>query len=533
MRPRIPATLLAILFTLSAAADPLLGQAVTPPDNQPSAPHEDKIIVLSPFVVNASQDTGYQATSTLAGTRLNTPVKDLGASISIYTKDFINDIGATSSSDLLIYATGMEAAGAGGNFSGATSDINAVQFNGNAPRVNPQSSSRTRGLSAPNFTRGFFTTDIATDGYNVESVTVNRGPNSILFGVGSPAGVVESSLLRPILSRNRNQVEVRVGDNSSLRNTVDFNRVLIKNKLALRIAALEDEERFNQRPAFEKKERVYGALAFEPYRSTALRMNFETGRTQANRPITVLPFKSISSYWEAAGRPGFDWTFYDDPARNPAAAAQVAGTPFEGPLIGQNQLFDQVVQIFSSPSATAPDLAFRTQPRVTTANAANSIRAGTFNPLVNRDTANDTMRFLLTRNVGELPGGVWVGNNLLAGQQPAVAPAGLKMQGFTDYSAFDFQNRMIVERRGCRVIGIVDGKRNLSMVARGAPAGPSKDHIVHAARPHGLSGIGPHDPTQGFQQIGLAAAIGADNARDSGFDAKLSGFDEGLEPGNS
>ena len=211
MRPRIPATLLAILFTLSAAADPLLGQAVTPPDNQPSAPHEDKIIVLSPFVVNASQDTGYQATSTLAGTRLNTPVKDLGASISIYTKDFINDIGATSSSDLLIYATGMEAAGAGGNFSGATSDINAVQFNGNAPRVNPQSSSRTRGLSAPNFTRGFFTTDIATDGYNVESVTVNRGPNSILFGVGSPAGVVESSLLRPILSRNRNQVEVRVG----------------------------------------------------------------------------------------------------------------------------------------------------------------------------------------------------------------------------------------------------------------------------------------------------------------------------------
>jgi catecholate siderophore receptor len=225
---------------------------------------DDQIYKLSPFTVSASQDTGYQATSTLAGTRLNTPVKDIGASISIYTRDFLNDIGATSSSDLLIYATGMEAAGAVGNYSGATNDINAVQINGNGPRVNPQNSSRTRGLGAPNFTRGFFNTDIATDGYNVESVTINRGPNAILFGVGSPAGVVESSLLRPNLNQNKNKIEVRVGDNSSLRNTIDFNRVLIKEKLAIRLAALHDDEHFNQRPAFEKKERVYGALTFSP-----------------------------------------------------------------------------------------------------------------------------------------------------------------------------------------------------------------------------------------------------------------------------
>jgi hypothetical protein len=447
--PSLPAFLRRLFSSafLSVSATSLLAQPATTHRESASStpPAQEDVVQLSPFTVSATQDTGYQATSTLAGTRLNTPVKDLGASISIYTKDFLTDIGATSSSDLLIYATGMEAAGAGGNFSGASGDVNAVQVNGDGPRVNPQSSSRTRGLSAPNFTRGFFTTDIATDGYNVESVTVNRGPNSILFGVGSPAGVVESSLLRPNLNQDKNKVEIRVGDNSSLRNSVDFNRVLIKKKLALRIAALDDKERFNQRPAFEKKERIYGALTFEPYQSTALRMNFESGRTRANRPITVLPFESISSYWQAAGRPGFDWTFYDDPTRNPTAATQIAGTAFEGPLIGQNQLFDQVLQVFSSPSATAPDFAFRTQPRTTTGNAANSIRAGTFNALLNRDIANDSMRFLLTRNVGELPGSFWVGNNVLAGQQPGVAPAGLKMQGFTDYSAFDFQNRMIDE----------------------------------------------------------------------------------------
>lgn len=438
MKPRNPAALLASVFAFIIASDPLSGQTAAPAA-------KEEVLVLSPFVVNAEQDTGYQATTTLAGTRLNTPVKDLGASISIYTKDFLDDIGATSSSELLIYATGMEAAGAVGNFSGATSDINDAQVHGDAPRVNPQTSSRTRGLGAPNFTRGFYTTDIATDSYNVESMTVNRGPNAILFGVGSPAGVVESSLLRPNVSRNKNRIEVRIGDNSSLRSTVDFNRVLIKDKLALRIAALDDSERFNQRPAFEKKERVYGALTFEPTRSTALRMNFETGHTKANRPITVLPFKSISSYWEAAGRSGYDWTFYDDPSRNPLAASQVAGTAFEGALIGQQQIFDQVIQIYSDASASVPDLAFRGTTRTTTGNAANAVKAQVLNPLVNLDRSNDSIRFLLTRNIGELPGAFWVADNVLPGQQSGVAPAGIKRQGFTDYSAFDFRNRMIDE----------------------------------------------------------------------------------------
>ena len=435
------------LVTLAAVFATAATQAQIQTQNRETAAAaaSEETVVLSPFVVNAEQDTGYQATSTLAGTRLNTPVKELGASISIYTKDFLTDIGATDAADLLIYATGMEAAGSGGNFSGATSDINAAQVVGNATRVNPQGGSRTRGLQAPNFTRGFFTTDIDSDSYNVESVTINRGPNAILFGVGSPAGVVESSLLRPNLRQNKNKVEVRIGDNSSLRSSVDFNRVLIKGKLALRLAALQDNERFNQRPAFQDKERIYGALTFEPNRSTALRMNFESGHTKANRPITVLPFNSISSYWDAAGRKGYDWRVYDDPALNPNAAAQVAGSVFEGLLIGQDQFFDNLAVVYNSPSSTTPDFAFRPVLRTTTGNAANSVRAGTFNSLVNRDSANDTIRFLLTRNVFELPGSFWTVDNVLPGQLPGFAPAGIKHQGFTNYDAFDFQNRMIDE----------------------------------------------------------------------------------------
>lgn len=434
-----------VLSYLALMAGVAHAQSVAPTPPPATDPAPPEAVALSPFVVNSSRDTGYQATSTLAGTRLNTPVKDLGASISIYTKDLMEDLGVTNANELLVYATNMEAAGPGGNFSGATNDINAVQILGDTVRANPQQGSRARGLSAPNFTRGFFTTDIPFDGYNTEAVTVNRGPNAILFGVGSPAGVVDHALLKPNLSRNSNRIDVRYGDNDSLRRTVDFNRVLIPRHLSLRLAALHDEERYDQRPAFEEKKRLYGATTFEPFKSTALRLNFETGRTRANRPINVLPFRSISPAWDAAGRPGYDWTFYDDPARNPNAATQNAGNSVWGNLFGQQQLFDQVVQVYSSASAASPAFALRSETRTTTANGGNAVRSGTFHPLLNRDTAQDAMPMITTVNIAELIGSYWTGANVLPGQQPGVAPAGIKNQGFTDYSAFDFRRRMLDE----------------------------------------------------------------------------------------
>jgi outer membrane receptor for ferric coprogen and ferric-rhodotorulic acid len=49
------------------------------------------VVTLSPFQVTAESETGYQATNTLDGSRLNTPLRDLPGAISIFTKDFIDD----------------------------------------------------------------------------------------------------------------------------------------------------------------------------------------------------------------------------------------------------------------------------------------------------------------------------------------------------------------------------------------------------------------------------------------------------------
>ena len=48
------------------------------------------------------------AASTLAGSRLNTSLYDTPASISVMTKDFLEDVGATNVADALVYSLNAE-----------------------------------------------------------------------------------------------------------------------------------------------------------------------------------------------------------------------------------------------------------------------------------------------------------------------------------------------------------------------------------------------------------------------------------------
>jgi hypothetical protein len=57
----------------------------------PAAMESEEVIELSPFSIEESDDRGYLASETLAGTRLNTELKDVAASISVVQAEFLDD----------------------------------------------------------------------------------------------------------------------------------------------------------------------------------------------------------------------------------------------------------------------------------------------------------------------------------------------------------------------------------------------------------------------------------------------------------
>jgi outer membrane receptor protein involved in Fe transport len=274
---------------------------------------DEDVIVLSPFEVSAEEDNqGYTAATTLAGNRLNTELRDIGNAVTVITSQFLQDIAATDNETLLQYTTGTEVGNIQGNFAGV-GDGTTLNEEGNF--TNPNQNTRVRGLTSADTTRDFFLTDIPWDGYSVDRVDLQRGPNSILFGQGSPAGIINAGLKQASF-KNSNEVSFRVGSYGSARAQVDFNRVLIEDQLAVRIAAVKDDTKYQQDPAYQDSERVFGALRFEPEflkqgsARTILKANFEDGSIRSNRPRTLPPLDYITPWFYTGSYQGtWDRTF--------------------------------------------------------------------------------------------------------------------------------------------------------------------------------------------------------------------------------
>lgn len=188
---------LALAASVALSSNSLLAQ--TTKSSTGSDSETETTVALSPFEVIANKDTGYGASSSLAGSRLNTPLRDGASAISVVTPEFLKDTGATDLQHILVYQTNTEVAGIGGNFYGSNADDGGYRAR---LLVNPQSATRVRGLDTADLTRDFFTTNIPMDAYNTSRVDIQRGPNSILFGLGSPAGIINNTLKVPNLQRS-------------------------------------------------------------------------------------------------------------------------------------------------------------------------------------------------------------------------------------------------------------------------------------------------------------------------------------------
>ncbi len=277
----------------------LLGSAsLAFPQADEAGEDDGDVFELSPFEVSGDSDQGYRATSTLAGTRIRTDLKDVGSAISVYTEQFLDDIGATDTGTLLQYATNSEVGGTQGTYSGASAGAGLDETSG---LINPVSTNRIRGLSAAENTRDFFVSDIPWDSYNVDRIDVQRGPNSILFGLGKPAGIINATLAGASFE-NEGEVGLRFASYGSMRTNVSVNKVLVEDTLAVRFAALMDHQKFQQNHAFEDDERLYFTVRYDPKiggdsSTTSLKFKYEDGKIDSNRPRNVTPGDNLSNWY--------------------------------------------------------------------------------------------------------------------------------------------------------------------------------------------------------------------------------------------
>lgn len=347
----------AALLATRAAAQTAAAPAPAP------GPQAEETVELSPFVVTSSQNVGYQAASTLAGTRLNTDLKDVGAAVSVYTKEFLDDIGVTKLEDILTYTASTEGGGQNGNFSGVTGENSAEV------RDDPSSVNRVRALAQATRTRGFFASDIPTDAYNFDTLTVSRGPNAVLAGVGNAGGIIDATM-RTAAFKDSYRLVSRVSTYESHREELHLNKVLIPKRLAVRIDLLNDEQNYRQQPAYAKDRRFYSALQYNvltPKRGSFLgrgtiRANVETGTIEGVPPDPLTPTFTIPNWFNDIN-PKWRWNGALGQLQN-AAGTPITGTAAQTGVFQGFPLFAQWALIYADPASGVPGVGF-TDPSLT------------------------------------------------------------------------------------------------------------------------------------------------------------------------
>ncbi len=312
MTTTLPQRLVAVAIAFALPA--LVAQ--TPPPTSAPSPQDQETVTLSPFEVRASQDSGYVGQDTLSGSRLRTSLKDLGAAISPMTAEYLKDISATSITDAMEYGVGTRmdtddarSAGPVGDTYGGTRSI------------------RVRGLPGASRSVNFFSAADEVDIYMIDRIEVSRGPNSILYGFGSPAGKINVMPKQAMTNKNAYSFTNRVDSWGGQRNSLDANTVLIKGKLALRTNILHGEESSWRAAGYNDQDRIFLAAKWQIDPKTTIKAEYEYGKAHrfVPRPFYGIDLKSI---WDANGQLILDnFPSGPDPYNYTPGATFVQGQP--------------------------------------------------------------------------------------------------------------------------------------------------------------------------------------------------------------
>lgn len=267
---------------------PLAAPAAEPASAKPPAAPEP-VVELETFSVTSSRAVGYRTLDSISGSNSRIAIRDLPQSISVFTSEFLADIGAGNLAESVAYASSL------------TSGRNVVQFN----RVEFS----LRGFPATTLREGL-QWSMGNDGYNVDRIEVVKGPAAVLYGASQPGGFVNVISRRPKPNYS-GSVKVTYGSYERRRAEADVTGPLLKDR-SLMFRLLGAYEKFDTFRDWENGENTYlnPVLTWKPFKRVAFTVGHEyqeSHRTPNNQTPILYPSSAAPAALTSAANPPSAW----------------------------------------------------------------------------------------------------------------------------------------------------------------------------------------------------------------------------------
>ncbi|MDI3252872.1 TonB-dependent receptor [Pseudomonas lactis] len=272
-------------------------QAFSPFAWAEQVPAENASIELQATNVTATADLesaqgpvqGYHATRSASATRTDTAIHETPQSISVVSKDVVEDLGATRLQDALDYAGGV---GRANNFGGQGLTTFTV-----------------RGFTTGEFYRNGFPINRGypnmPDANTIERLEVLRGPATMLYGRGDPGGTFNVVSKQPLAERTVT-LGSQLNDQGMKRGTLDASGPLDEEgRLAYRLNVVgEGGDTFRDHVETER----YGVTPVITWQATDdTKVTFEGDFMRNNHPLD----RGLTRFPNQRGTPSRD-TFWGD-----------------------------------------------------------------------------------------------------------------------------------------------------------------------------------------------------------------------------
>ncbi|HWA25665.1 MAG TPA: TonB-dependent siderophore receptor [Lacunisphaera sp.] len=258
--------------------------------NTPSyLPPQDELLQLEKFEVNGQSDKDtYAIQRSSTPTKIDTALVDVPQSISVVTRELIDDQAMRGIADVTRYVPGVGIAQGEGN------------------RDTPV----MRGNST---TADFFVNGVRDDVqyyrdlYNVDRVEVLKGPNAMIFGRGGSGGLI-NRVTKQALGLARHELTFQTGSWDQYRTTLDLGQPITRD-LSARVTAVYEDSGSYRDDVSLKRYGVNPTFTYALSPATTLRAGYEFFHDERTTDRGVPSYQGLPLATDAS-------VFFGDPAQS-------------------------------------------------------------------------------------------------------------------------------------------------------------------------------------------------------------------------